>query len=400
MNIATILFTYRRSKHTRETLEALRKNIELPEKLFVFQDGYKEKQPDEEWKKVGELIRSIEWCDCEVIVSDYNKGLANSIFQGVSYVLKKYDAVIVLEDDCVPHPLFMSYMNKGLKKYEKKERVYSICGNAIPFDVPPNGTDAYFLERIDTWGWGTWKDRWAKMKLDYSILGRIKNNFELNRKLEIWGKDFECYFLDNIYGRGSSWATFWGMTVIENEGVCLSAYESFIKCIGLDGSGTNCTGSYEQRVRNFEDMKEIVLPDEILILPGTEEVYEEYSRWTSNEKKLSIYNKCMKSIICLYQDGKCICHKLLDRGIQKVAIWGKGDITDILIKDFKEKIEIKGIIESKPSDIEYKGIAIMDYRNVPSDVQLIVVIPSYDYDLIKKKINIQTVSIEELLYQM
>lgn len=97
MKIATLLFTYHRSYHTGEVLNALRKNTVLPQKLFVFQDGLKSNEDDREWKQVHKLINEIDWCDTEIIVSDMNRGLAVSIVSGINYVFKEYDAIIVLE---------------------------------------------------------------------------------------------------------------------------------------------------------------------------------------------------------------------------------------------------------------------------------------------------------------
>lgn len=41
MRIATIIFAYNRSYHVGKVIEALEKNTIRPEKLFIFQDGFK-----------------------------------------------------------------------------------------------------------------------------------------------------------------------------------------------------------------------------------------------------------------------------------------------------------------------------------------------------------------------
>ena len=79
MKVATIVFVYNRSNHTKKVLNGLKYNYKLPEKLFIFQDGLKDKDNKEEWIKVNRLIHEIDWCNNEVIVSDYNKGLSDSI---------------------------------------------------------------------------------------------------------------------------------------------------------------------------------------------------------------------------------------------------------------------------------------------------------------------------------
>ena len=66
---------------------SLKNNTVLPEKLFIFQDGLKPDEDDCEWKKVNELIQKIDWCENEIIISDYNKGLAASIISGVKNMM-------------------------------------------------------------------------------------------------------------------------------------------------------------------------------------------------------------------------------------------------------------------------------------------------------------------------
>lgn len=151
-----------------------------------------------EWIETNKLIRSVEWCDCEVIVSDKNKGLALSIISGLNYVFETYDAGIVLEDDCVPHPMFMDYMVSGLKKYSLVRKVYSVGGYGWPVEVQGNGTDAYFTGRASSWGWGTWKNRWEEYREDYIILSRIKRDEETLKRFHDWGEDLESYLLGNV----------------------------------------------------------------------------------------------------------------------------------------------------------------------------------------------------------
>ena len=111
MNIATLLFTYNRSYHTELVLTALMENAVRPQKLYIFQDGLNQGSGEEkEWERVNHIIHTVDWCDTEVIVSDCNRGLAEAIVSGINYAFKDNDAVIVLEDDCVPAKNFLGYM--------------------------------------------------------------------------------------------------------------------------------------------------------------------------------------------------------------------------------------------------------------------------------------------------
>lgn len=290
MNVATILFTYNRSKHTRQVLDALSRNTVLPDKLYIFQDGPKRTTNQKEWKAVSDVINAVSWCDTEIVISNYNKGLANSIKSGVSQVLQLYDAVIVLEDDCVPHPQFMEYMVKALEKYESKKEVYHIGASSEPVEVNENGTCAYFLGRANSCGWGTWKDRWEQFNNDYTLLVKIKSDSQLNEWFQLWAEDTESAILGNIEGTTDSWAAFWVLTIIMNKGYCMSPYESFITNIGYDNSGRHSGAAQpELKIRSDENRTEIILPDKIEFVDNYKKSFANYYPWTNPIIKNAYY---------------------------------------------------------------------------------------------------------------
>ena len=290
MNIATVLFTYNRSDHTRKVLEALSRNTVLPDKFYIFQDGLKSEEHRTEWEKVNLLIKEVNFCPIELNVSKYNKGLANSIVSGVNYVFEKYDAVIVLEDDCVPAADFINFMQQCLKKYREDKRVYSVTGYGWPIELSGNQYDVYGCGRISTWGWGTWKDRWEQREVDSGILERIKNDQSKSRYLAMWGNDCEQMFLDRIIGCNNSWAIYWGLYVIENKGICINPYKSLIQNIGMDGSGTHSGITDRYQVELEEELQsEFALPDHIDILHTVEVAFADFlgSHTAANTDELS-----------------------------------------------------------------------------------------------------------------
>ena len=297
MHIATVVFTYNRSYHTEKTIEALSKNSLLPEKLFLFQDGLRKDSDRSEWKKVNDLIHKIKWCDTEIIVSNDNKGLSDSIISGINYVLKKYDAVIVLEDDCVPTANFISFMKQCFEKYKDNKKVYSISGYSWPIMLKKKQYDIYGCGRISSWGWGTWKDRWMIYEKNYEIIKKMKQNKELSRNLAIWGNDLEDTLEGNVKGVCDSWAVFWALNVILKQGICVNPYQSFIRNIGRDGSGVHCGISDQFEVECVENQKDrFYLPDELYCLSETmtafAELYGSYtaiSECTRNKKKVLVY---------------------------------------------------------------------------------------------------------------
>lgn len=289
MKIATLLFTYNRSNHTQQVLEGLNKNNVLPQKLFVFQDGLREDTDRVEWEKVKILIDNIDWCKKETIISKTNQGLAASIVSGINYVFKEYDGVIVLEDDCVPTRNFIDFMNQCLYKYKNDTRIYSISGYSWPIKLAQQQYDVYGCGRVSSWGWGTWKNRWDTYKKDYELAWKMKQEAEASRNLAMWGSDLEDMLVGNIRGTCDSWAVFWALNVIERNGVCINPYRSFIKNIGMDGSGVHC-GVEDQSYVEYIDEKrrEFHLPDTVDLLDETKMAFSSlYGSYTALNNSVS-----------------------------------------------------------------------------------------------------------------
>ncbi len=402
LKIATAIFTYNRCSHTNRVIKSLKENDILPEKLFVFQDGIKQDANIDEWNEVNKIINEIDWCQTEIIISSTNRGLSVSIISGINYILERYDAVIVLEDDCVVHPGFLNYMTNSLRKYQSYKQVYCINGYSWPTIVSENRADAYFAGRAGSWGWATWKDRWREYKEDYKILSRIKKDEYSRHEFHIWGRDLESYLYGNIEGTCNSWAVFWALLIIEKHGFCLTPYESLVENIGFDGTGVHCgTEELKTKLRDKNNRNDLLLPDNIVFPDNYEKAYRNVFSWTSQEEKLSCYNKILYQWIVLLIGGQKFDDYFIKRNISKIAIWGKGQICELLLRQLSEEINVVFIIETKPVENYFSGIPVVDPDGVTDEVQLIVVLPVYDFEAIKdsvrEKLTCQIIALDNLI---
>lgn len=387
MKIGIIVFAYNRSRHLKNVLDGLQKNEGISS-LYIFQDGLKCEAHTEEWEKTRQVIQNIKWCEVIYKLSPCNKGLSKSIIDGVSAVLADNDAVVVLEDDCVPHSQFMEYMTKALEKYESYKEVYHIGASSEPVDVVPNGTDAYFLGRINSCGWGTWKDRWVQFSNDYKMIGKVKADVELNDWFNLWGQDLEAHILGNIYGKTDTWAAFWALTVIMKKGYCMSPYESLVNNIGFDGTGTHCKVSENTlRLRSSRKLTEIVLPDNVEFVKDYRESFANYYPWTSPLIRNEYYKNVALDMLELQHMNVKIADGIRRMGIANIYIWGRGRICDYLIGELEEKITIKAIVETAPNTVQYKGIPVIRCKDISQEIPLIIVIPGYDFERIKNMVN-------------
>ena len=248
-----ILFTYNRLWHTKKTVEALQKNeLAIETKLFIYSDDANNNDSRESVDRVREYIKTISGFKT-VIINERAKnfGLANSIIDGVGAVVKEYGKVIVLEDDLVTSPFFLSFMNKALETYKHDEKVMHISGSVYPIDNRKL-EDTYFIKPASCWGWGTWERAWSYYRKDVDYYLKIFDremifDFNLNNSY----KYFDQIKL-NKKGKLDTWAIFWYASIYLNKGLSLHPKESYVQNIGHDGEGENCEEStyYEVELSN------------------------------------------------------------------------------------------------------------------------------------------------------
>lgn len=273
MDIGIIVFAYNRSEHLKKVFDGLKKNKEVT-KLNIFQDGLKCEEHRCEWEKVCQVIKETDWCETEYNLSPYNKGLAKSIVDGINKVFETNDAVIVLEDDCVPAANFISFMRQCFEKYQDDKRIFAVTGYSDPFELPDSEYDVYGQGTCPSWGWGTWKDRWTHYKVDSDTLKRINADKDKSRYLSVWGEPLKPMLVNRVLGLNDSWAVYWGLHIIENKGICISPYKSLIQNIGLDGTGVHCGVTNKYDVMLSDGLKhDFNLPDRLEILHTTEDAF-------------------------------------------------------------------------------------------------------------------------------
>ena len=243
-SVPVALFVYARPIHAQLTVSALLKNTgaELID-LIVFSDAARTPDKHSAVNEVRAYLKSIiGFRSITIHHRSHNFGLAKSIIEGVTEVLKVYERVIVLEDDMETSPHFLTYMNKALSRYSDDDRVVSIHGYVYPVKRPL--PEAFFLRGADCWGWATWRRGWAHFNPDGQYLLD-----ELRRRKLIGAFDFNGAYSfskmleGQIKGRNDSWAVRWHASAFLADKLTLHPGRSLVYNIGNDGSGTHCGDS-------------------------------------------------------------------------------------------------------------------------------------------------------------
>ena len=249
-----VLFVYNRPDHVRQTVLALQENdLARESELFIYSDGPQDDACSRaQVADVRNFIKTITGFKKNTIIEhEQNRGLADSVIQGVTDIVNRYGNVIVLEDDLVVAPFFLRFMNKALDAYEEVPQVMQISGHMFDVKIAAE-TDAVFLPFITSWGWATWKRAWDNFDSSMSGYEKIKKNNKLKSQFNL--EESYNYFnmLERqLHGKINSWAIRWYLNVFLKNGFTLFPVRSLVHNIGFDGSGTHCGGGARAREKSL-----------------------------------------------------------------------------------------------------------------------------------------------------
>lgn len=122
------------------------------------------------------------------------------------------------------------------------------------------------------------------------------------------------------------------------------------------------------------------------------------------------YNNLLKKFkllsywMYMREDNKCIADFLLKNDIHCVAIYGYGELGQHLLRDLcNSRVKVVYIVDKNKS-LEVRGLCVYNLEDDWPEVDVIIVTPIQGYDsirsLIKNKMNVKTMSLEYILYEL
>lgn len=241
-----VLFVYNRPYHTRQTIDALQKNeLANESELFIYSDAAKNESSEAQVQQVRQYIKSIDgFKKVTIIEREKNWGLANSIIDGVTKVVNEYGKIIVLEDDLVTSPYFLSFMNDGLCFYRNDYRVFSLTGFSFEkkfMNFPHDYLHKVYMNiRPMSWSWATWKDRWVEIDWEIKDYNDFINNKKRIKDFNKGGTDLTNMLKNQMEGKIDSWYIRWTYNAYRKKKYTIYPIVSFVNNLGFDASGTHC----------------------------------------------------------------------------------------------------------------------------------------------------------------
>ena len=273
-----LLFTYKRLEVLKQTIAALEKNpLAKSSDLYIFSDGPKEEFDRQQVANVRTFLKTIKgFKKVAIKESSVNKGLANSIISGVTEVMKFSDSVIVLEDDLLTTPNFLSFMNTSLMNYKNTQKVFSISGYSFDLGLKsPPLDETYFLYRGWSWGWATWRDRWSAVDWEIKDYESFKNDKKRKTEFAQGGSDVNKMLQSQMEGSLDSWAIRWFYHQFKVDGLTLYPVYSKIYNNGFDAYATHTTGSNKRYLPllDYTYSSNISFPNSLKVQPKYQNIF-------------------------------------------------------------------------------------------------------------------------------
>lgn len=271
MNNSTIIaiFCYKRAQKLKTCIEALLKNPECKNlDIIFFSDGYKNETDKAGVLETRAYINSITgFKKVHKEFREVNFSTGPNFREGLTYLSNNYEQFIVVEDDLVVSPNYLSYMIEGLSFYKDQKSVFCITGYCFPLNVSNYKYDTVMYKRFCSYGWATWSYKVKHVTWDLTELNNlIKTSPNFKKRLNSEGFDLFRMLVKQIKGKISTWDIQLQVHVAENKLKVVYPVLSKVKNIGFDTESTNTFGfDYlktpvdlgEKKIFNFCDANSI-----------------------------------------------------------------------------------------------------------------------------------------------
>ena len=151
-------------------------------------------------------------------------------------------------------------MNEGLKLYAKEKIVASIHGYVYPLSINNSSTKYFFIKGADCWGWATWRRAWLLFEKNGQKLKKQIDKKKLSKEFNFNNSyDYYKMLTNQIKNKNNSWAIRWYASAFVKNMLTMYPSKSFVKNIGVDGTGTHGKSNKVINVNKFSSKKYLTI---------------------------------------------------------------------------------------------------------------------------------------------
>ena len=146
------------------------------------------------------MMKSIDWpCQVETRFLEEQQGCRNAVSSALDWAFGLHDQLIILEDDCVPHPSFFAFCAAMLERFQEEPEVMQICGSNLT-GMRPVGQSYYFSRFGPIWGWASWRRAWHAYDVEMKAWSSLRNSPQLRQLCpEPFEADWRREVLDAVH---------------------------------------------------------------------------------------------------------------------------------------------------------------------------------------------------------
>jgi hypothetical protein len=261
------LTTYRRLNHLRSTVHALQNDpLARQSQLIVTSDG---PRPGHE-REVFAVRRYLESIDGfrDVELNFFTRNDRRQVWNVRRDTSERYGKYILLEEDCVPARMFLSFLNHNLELHKNDHNIFAVCGFLPPVQMINSEAKTYACRSFNAWGFATWhrSDSIVEDRLSSSEYRRlISSPVFINRVRQSYSPLLLSMVHKIQRGELKAFDVMAQVAMMLNNQRCVFPHKSLVTNIGLDGTGEHCgtTSKYEVEIDNRE-LEEIVSNEYII----------------------------------------------------------------------------------------------------------------------------------------
>lgn len=190
----------------------------------------------------------------------YNHGSVLGIPSAISWALESYEGVIVIEDDCMPHPSFFAFCVELLDRYKFDQRIMMISGNNfLPTEMAKKWPASYFFSRqTQTWGWATWRRAWKCYDHDLTMLD--SKEYQLVANGMYWGSGIDRHWnklaqKQKANANSTSWDSRWMTTMAAHAGLAIVPQVNLVRNFGFDADSLHTSRPYSCFIKPAKRMQ-------------------------------------------------------------------------------------------------------------------------------------------------
>jgi hypothetical protein len=231
-----VMAAFTRPELVEKVLEALAAQTLYPPKIFAYIDGVRGPKDSPLVQATIEVLQAFsQTIPVEIIQRPENMGCDRNVIAAVTEVLAQYPSMVHLEDDVVPNPDFYDRICRLLAAYQDHPQVFSVSAYAnYPEELAPYlDRDFMVSNRVFSFGFSTWADRWQAIDLankpeGYNAFGSFS---KIPATIQTKYTMVNQFFIEK--NRKTDWCISMTLASLEQGFVHIVPTQSFIRNIGF-----------------------------------------------------------------------------------------------------------------------------------------------------------------------